>query len=147
MMKNNQTKIIRCYSELILLPTFEERFEYLRLDGVVGSDTFGFDRYLNQRFYKSHEWRKIRNEVILRDLGCDLGVEGYEIHGLMRPVIHHINPIRQEDIHNVTDILINPEYLILTTHRTHNAIHYGDESVLRSREIVTRKPNDTCPWR
>lgn len=135
---------IRTYSELITLPTFKERFNYLRLNGRVGSDTFGFDRYLNQNFYRSQEWKRIRNEVILRDNGCDLGCEGYEIYG--RILIHHMNPITIKDIAQSTEYLLNPEYLISTVHNTHNAIHYSDESILCLGPIE-RKQNDTCPWK
>ena len=137
-------RIIRSYSELITIPTFEERYEYLRLDGQVGVETFGFDRYLNQAFYKSKEWLSIRNQIIMRDNGCDLGVEGYEIHG--RIIIHHMNPITKEDLLDRTDYLMNSEYLICTTNSTHNAIHYGDESLLVTAPIV-RSKNDTCPWK
>ena len=135
---------IRTYSELCQLSTFEDRFDYLRLNGSVGKDTFGFDRYLNQQFYRSSEWKRIRDRVILRDNGCDLGVEGYEIRG--RILIHHINPISVEDIHTMSDLLMNPEYLICVSHRTHNAIHYGDESLIITAPIE-RTQNDTCPWR
>ena len=135
---------IRTYSELIQLPTFEERFDYLRLDGVVGKDTFGFDRYLNQQFYRSSEWKRIRNQVIVRDNGCDLGIDEYEIHG--RILIHHMNPISIEDLRYMSDLLMNPEYLICVSHRTHNAIHYGDESLIVTAPIE-RSQNDTCPWR
>ena len=135
---------IRCYSELITLPTYKERFNYLQLNGQVGQDTFGFDRYLNQNFYRSREWKRLRDQIILRDNGCDLGVEGYEIYG--RVLIHHMNPITIRDIETMSDYLLNPEYLICTTHNTHNAIHYGDESLLCLGPIE-RKPNDTCPWR
>ena len=138
------TTNIRTYSELIKLPTFEERFDYLRLDGVVGKDTFGFDRYLNQQFYRSSEWKRIRNQVIVRDNGCDLGIDEYEIHG--RILIHHMNPISIEDLQHVSDLLMNPEYLICVSHRTHNAIHYGDENLIVSAPIE-RSQNDTCPWR
>lgn len=140
-MKNNH---IRTYSELIKLNTFEERFEYLRLDGVVGEETFGFDRYLNQIFYRSQKWKTIKNKVIVRDLGRDLGVEGYEIYG--RIIVHHMNPIGVDDIKNESDFLINPEFLICTTHNTHNAIHYGDESLLITAP-VERTKYDTCPWK
>ena len=138
------TTNIRTYSELIQLPTFEGRFDYLRLDGVVGKDTFGFDRYLNQQFYRSSEWKRIRNRVIVRDNGCDLGIDEYEIHG--RILIHHMNPISIEDLQHMSDFLMNPEYLICVSHRTHNAIHYGDESLIVSAPIE-RSQNDTCPWR
>ena len=138
------TTNIRTYSELIQLPTFEERFDYLRLDGVVGKDTFGFDRYLNQQFYRSSEWKRIRNQVIVRDNGCDLGIDEYEIHG--RILIHHMNPISIEDLQYMSDLLMDPEYLICVSHRTHNAIHYGDESLIVTAPIE-RSQNDTCPWR
>ena len=143
--KVGQTKTmsIRTYSELIQLPTFEERFRYLQLNGQVGEDTFGFDRYINQRFYRSKEWLQVRDYVIVRDKGCDLGVEGYEIYG--RILIHHLNPISLRDITDLSDFLLNPEYLISTTHLTHNAIHYGDESILMTTPIE-RSKNDTCPW-
>ena len=137
-------KIIRSYSELRRITTFEERYKYLQLGGIVGKDTFGFDRYLNQIFYRSQKWRSIRDQVIIRDNGCDLGVEGYDIYG--RILIHHMNPITLEDIERESDFLLNPEYLICTTHNTHNAIHYGDENLLRTAPIERTK-NDTCPWR
>lgn len=136
--------IIKRYSELIRLPTFEERFKYLKLNGVVGKDTFGFDRTFNQMFYRSKEWKRLRDYVIARDNGCDLGVEGHEIYS--RPIIHHMNPITLDDINNNTDFLMNPEYLITTIHSTHNAIHYGDENLLQKSSIVRAK-NDTCPWK
>ena len=135
---------IRTYSELITLTTFEERYEYLKLNGQVGVETFGFDRYLNQMFYRSQEWKSIRNRVIIRDNGCDLGIEGREIHGQI--LIHHMNPITKEDILNRTEFLLNPDYLISTIKSTHDAIHYGDENLLIT-EPIERKPNDTCPWR
>lgn len=136
--------IIRTYSELITLPTFEDRYRYLQLNGAVGKDTFGFDRYINQQFYRSKEWQRIRDEVIIRDNACDLGMEGYEIHG--RIYVHHMNPIMVRDIQSNSDYLMNPEFLICTTHRTHNAIHYGDENLL-ARAPIERTKNDTCPWR
>lgn len=136
---------IRTYSELMRLPTFEERFEYLKLDGVVGKETFGFDRYLNQAFYRSKEWKRIRDHVIVRDMGCDLGVEGREIYG--RILIHHMNPISKEDIVKQSDFLLNPEYLITTMKQTHDAIHYGDSELLAMGKPVVRQKNDTCPWR
>lgn len=135
---------IRRYSELIQIPTFEERFEYLRLDGQVGADTFGSDRYLNQIFYKSPEWKKIRDEIIIRDQCCDLAMLGYDIHGPV--LIHHLNPITKADILSRTDLLLNPEYLVCTIQSTHNAIHYGDVNLLITNPIE-RKPNDTCPWK
>lgn len=135
---------IRTYSELSRLETFKERYEYLRLNGKVGEETFGVDRYLNQIFYKSDEWKAIRDFVIVRDDGCDLGVKGYEIRG--RILIHHMNPILPEDILKRSDLLLNPDYLITTVLSTHNAIHYGDESLLIS-EPIERTKNDTCPWK
>lgn len=135
---------IRTYSELSKLKTFRERYEYLRLNGKVGEETFGFDRYLNQIFYKSDEWKVIRDFVIVRDNGCDLGVEGYDIHGKI--LIHHMNPILVEDILKRSDFLLNPEYLITTVLSTHNAIHYGDDSLLITLP-VERAKNDTCPWK
>ena len=135
---------IRTYSELIQLPTFEERFRYLRLKGSVGKETFGFDRYLNQNFYRSSAWKRVRDQVIVRDNGCDLGIEDRIIYGKI--LIHHMNPINDEDILNMTDILLNPEYLICVTLDTHNAIHYGDEDLL-TKEPVVRFKNDTCPWK
>ena len=135
---------IRTYSELITLPTFEERFKYLQLNGSVGKDTFGFDRYVNQNFYRSKEWKRVRDFVILRDNGCDLAADGYVIYGKI--IIHHMNPLTVKDIESVTAYLMNPEYLICTTHSTHNAIHYGDGSLLMMLPTERRK-NDTCPWR
>lgn len=142
MMKMNT---IRTYSELVKLSTFEERYEYLKLGGTVGEDTFGFDRYLNQAFYKSKEWLDIRNYVITRDNGCDLGTPGRDIYG-DKILIHHMNPITKEDILNRSDFLLNPEYLITTIKNTHDAIHYGDSELLYKDPIV-RSKNDTCPWR
>lgn len=135
---------IKRYSELVSLPTFKERYQYLRLDGVVGKETFGFDRYMNQFFYRSPEWRQVRDIVIARDLGCDLGIAGREIY--RRPIIHHMNPIRPEDIRERSNLLLEPEYLITTIHETHLAIHYGDEHLLL-QEPIERRPNDTCPWK
>ena len=137
-------KNIKTYSELITIPTFEERFEYLKLDGQVGVETFGFNRYLNQAFYKSDEWLSIRDYVITRDNGCDLGMEGYEIYG--RILIHHINPITKDDIIQRSRILLDPENLITTVKRTHDAIHYGDSNLLM-RAPIERRKNDTCLWR
>ena len=135
---------IKCYSELMLLPTFQARYQYLRLNGEVGKETFGFDRYMNQFFYRSPEWRRVRDLVITRDEGCDLGVPGREIFG--RIIIHHKNPIRPEDIRNRSELLLDPEYLITTIHDTHLAIHYGDGHLL-IQEPIERRPNDTCPWK
>ena len=137
-------KIIRTYSELITLQTFEERFNYLKLKGQVGKDTFGFDRWLNQIFYRDPEWKSVRDYVIVRDNGCDLGVDGYEING--RILVHHMNPISKEDILERSKYLLDPEFLISTVHNTHNAIHYGDEDLL-IKTPIERTKNDTCPWK
>ena len=136
--------MIRTYSELITFPTFEERFEYLKLGGKVGEETFGFDRYLNQIFYKSPEWLEARDYVIIRDGGCDLAMEDREIKS--RILVHHMNPISKEDILKRSKFLFDPEYLVCTIKSTHDAIHYGDISLLTFAP-VERKPNDTCPWR
>lgn len=135
---------IKCYSELILLPTFEERYRYLRFAGVVGKETFGFERYLNQTFYLSKEWKRVRRIVITRDGGCDLGVPCREIFG--KVIIHHLNPITPKDIRARSPWILDPEYLITTSHETHQAIHYGDEDLL-AHTPVERRPFDTCPWR
>lgn len=136
---------IKTYSELSQFATFKDRFNYLKLDGEVGKDTFGFDRIFNQMFYNSREWKDVRNHVIVRDNGCDLGVYGYEI-AAQRVIIHHLNPITLEDIEKCTDVLLNPEYLITTTHSTHNAIHYSDVGLLMTGPVIRTK-NDTCPWK
>lgn len=138
------TMIIRTYSKLIELPTFEERYRYLRIGGKVGEETFGFERYLNQEFYKSDEWKSVRRQVIIRDNGCDLGMEDREIYG--RIIVHHMNPITIDDLIQRSDFLLNPEYLICTVKATHDAIHYGDESLLL-KPPVERTKNDTCPWK
>lgn len=135
---------IRTYSELIKLPTFIERFEYLRLDGIIGEETFGFDRYLNQLFYKSKEWLRIRDEVIVRDNGCDLAIPDREIHG--RIIVHHMNPINIEDVLYRKKDILDPEFLVCTIKNTHDAIHYGDSDLLIT-EPIERTKNDTCPWR
>lgn len=137
--------MIRYYSELIQLPTFKERFEYLKLSGSVGKATFGYDRYLNQNFYKSQEWKRLRNEIIVRDNGCEMGLEDYEIRG--RILIHHMNPIVDDDIVNMSDYLMNPEYLICVSHDIHNAIHYGNDDIVRAKDYIPRRPDDTCPWK
>lgn len=134
----------RTYTELSKLPTFKERFEYLRLDGAVGEATFGYDRYLNQVFYRSQVWKRVRDTVIVRDNGCDLGILGHEIYDKI--IIHHMNPITIQDIERESEFLLNPEYLICVTHNTHNAIHYGDTNLLIDEPII-RTPFDTCPWR
>lgn len=136
--------MIRTYSELKRVPTFEDRLEYLRIGGGVGQSTFGFDRYLNQQFYRSREWKDLRSYIIVRDQGCDLGVPGYEIHSDLH--VHHMNPISVEDIiHHEKDIL-DPEFLILTTQRTHNAIHYGSTEELYPKVVTERSPRDTKLW-
>lgn len=134
----------RTYSELQTLKTFEERFNYLKLSGSVGKETFGYDRILNQMLYKSHKWKKVRDKVIIRDNGCDLGVKGREIYG--RIIVHHINPITVDDILNERPEVYDPEYLICTSDLTHNAIHYSDENIL-VKDPVERTKNDTCPWK
>ena len=134
---------MRTYSELAQIDNFEDRFEYLKLGGEVGATTFGFDRYVNQQFYRSREWRLMRQKIIARDIGCDLGVEGYEIYD--RIYIHHMNPMTVDDLTHGNEEILDPEYLISTTHRTHNAIHYGDASLLR-KDLVERKPGDTKLW-
>ena len=136
--------MIRTYSELSNLKTFDERFEYLKLNGNVADITFGFDRHLNQKLYTSTIWTSLRDKIIVRDLGCDLGLEGYDIYRNI--IIHHMNPIVLDDIVTCTDYLLNPNYLICTSLLTHNAIHYGDADLL-PRGPVTRAPNDTCPWK
>ena len=135
--------MIRTYSELRRLTDFEDRYRYLALRGSVGRSTFGFDRHINQQFYRSTEWRHIRHHVIARDLGCDLGVEGYEIHD--RVYIHHMNPMTIDSIAHGDETILDPEFLISTTHRTHNAIHYGDEKLL-VKPFVDRKSGDTKLW-
>lgn len=139
-------KNIRSYQELITLPTFEERYEYLKLGGKVGEETFGFDRWLNQKFYKSYEWLQVRDFVIVRDNGCDLGHFEHEIPDGVRILIHHMNPITIDDITNRSEFLLNPDYLISTIKNTHDAIHYGDSSILFTAPVARTK-NDTCPWR
>lgn len=138
---------IRTYTELIQLPTFIERFRYLKLGGKVGEETFGWERYLNQDFYRSTEWRAFRREIVIRDHGCDLGLDGYEFAEGETIFIHHMNPIDTHDILYQTKFLMNPEYVISVRGRTHQAIHYGDESMIMEFEPIVRTPNDTCPWR
>ena len=135
---------MKTYKEMSRLKTFEERYNYLRLNGAVGEDTFGFDRFINQRFYKSPEWRRVRDQVIIRDDGCDLGDPDHPIKG--RVIIHHINPLQIEDFDGDPDYLLNPDYLVCVSHNTHNAIHYGDENLLPT-PWEPRQPNDTCPWK
>lgn len=134
----------RCYNEMILLPTFEDRFEYLKLGGHVGEETFGWDRFFNQAFYKSKEWLHARQEVIIRDCGCDLGIEDREIFDKI--IVHHMNPLSLDEIENGGPELFDPRFLVCVSHNTHNAIHYGDASLLVKTALVERKPNDTSPW-
>lgn len=136
-------KIIKRYSELIRIPDFEGRFNYLKLAGGVGEATFGFDRYLNQALYRSSAWKKVRNQIIIRDNGCDMGLEDYPAN---RIIVHHMNPIDEQDILDRSDEIFNPEYLICVSYNTHNAIHFGDFDTL-PKPIVERRPGDTCPWK
>ena len=140
-------KKIRTYSELITLPTFEERYRYLRLGGKVGEDTFGFDRYLYQRFLKTDEWLELRDFVIVRDLGCDLAMLDREIPEGIPILVHHMNPVSKEDVLRRSEFLLNPEYMITTYKLTHDAIHYGDESLLFADQVIERSKYDTCPWK
>lgn len=138
------TKIIRTYSELITLPTFIERFRYLKLGGVIGEETFGFDRYLNQTLYRSAEWKRFRRDMIIRDNGMDLALEGYDVIGKI--LVHHIDPITIKDVLRRDPKIFDPENVVCTSLNTHNAIHYGDESLLITEPVVRTK-YDTCPWR
>ena len=135
---------LRCYRELRRLKTFAERYEYLRIGGLVGESTFGFERYLNQMLYTSSQWKSVRNQIIIRDNGCDLGIEGFEIHD--RIYVHHMNPITLEQVENADEVIFDPEYLICVSRQTHNAIHFGDQSLLPGLP-VERKPGDTCLWK
>lgn len=139
--------MIRTYSELIEIPTFEGRYEYLRIGGKVGEDTFGYDRWINQDFYTSYEWRKFRRQIIARDLGCDLACKDRPFLNGELIVIHHMNPIEVNDIVHHSDFLMDPEYVIATTSNTHRAIHYGDRSLLKVFEPTIRRANDQCPWK
>ena len=145
MLNHKMNSFIKSYSEMCLLESFEERFNYLKLHGQVGIDTFGFDRYMNQNFYRSTEWRQIRSYVIARDNGCDLAVQDNPIYDTI--YIHHINPISKEDIVNSSDKLFDPENLVCVSMDVHNALHYGDSSILEKNKVVERIPNDTCPWK
>lgn len=136
--------MIRCYKDLSRLESFMERYQYLKIHGKVGEETFGLDRYINQSLYKSQRWKNIRSQVIIRDNGCDLGVDGHEIDRYI--VVHHMNPITLEDIEEERDVVFDPEYLICCTSRTHQAIHFGDEGLL-PKDYIERRPNDTCLWR
>lgn len=139
-----QTKLIRRYSELIKLPTFEERYEYLRLAGLIGESTFGHDRYLNQILYHSSEWLRFRKEMIVRDNSNDLALDGYPI--VVGIILHHLNPLTIEDVENRSNRIFDPENVVCVSHKTHEAIHYGDKSLL-PKMLVDRRPNDTCPWK
>lgn len=141
------TQQIRTYTELIQIPDYIERFKYLMLGGQVGKETFGWERYINQKFYRSEEWRSFRRDIIARDLGCDLADPAHEFAAGENVIIHHMNPINTGDIVYQTRYLMNPEYVICCRDRTHKAIHYGDESLILPYEYSPRKPNDTCPWR
>lgn len=143
-MTNTMTFNVRSYSEMMQFDTFEERFEYLKLRSSVGASTFGFDRVLNQQFYTSAEWKRARRQVLVRDMGRDLGIPGFEIFD--KPIIHHMNPMRVEDVDAGDPDIINPEYLITVSLNTHNAIHFGDKRSLTS-QLVERRPGDTTPWR
>lgn len=136
---------MRTYSELIQLSTFEDRFNYLKLNGAVANETFGFDRYLNQLFYRSAEWKKVRQQVIIRDCGCDMACDGYEIQGNI--IVHHMNPLTLEQIENNPELLLDPEYLICVSFDTHNAIHYGTDDFIKSQDVIERHPGDTTLWR
>lgn len=136
--------MIRSYLECMQLLTFQERYRYLQIGGRVGKETFGFDRYLNQMLYRTPEWKRFRRDMIVRDNGCDLGCEGYEIYGNV--LVHHINPITVEDVINRNPCIFDPNNVICTSLNTHNAIHYGDETLLITEPVI-RKPNDTCPWK
>ena len=144
-MKKMMAMTIRTYTELMKLYTFEERFRYLKLVARVGEETFGFERYLNQQFYHSQEWKSIRNQIIIRDNACDLGIPGREMSKGI--IIHHMNPITKDDLIHQSDFLLNPDYLICVSKKTHSAIHYGDESILFNDGTTERSKNDTCPWR
>lgn len=146
MKRKKMNSNFRCYSELITLPTFKKRFNYLKLNGAVGESTFGFDRYINQKFYRTSEWKNIRRQIILRDFGCDLACIDREIPQGVRIIIHHMNPMDVNDIIHKQDWILDPEFLICTTKRTHDAIHYGDESILYD-EPISRFPGDTCLWK
>lgn len=139
------TTMLKTYTELSRIASFEDRFLYLQLKGEVGESTFGFDRFLNQQFYRSADWKRIRNHVIARDLGRDLGVEGFDISEKI--IIHHMNPIGQKDVLDRTEFLLDPEFLICVSHDTHNALHFGDIRLLDKNKVIERKPGDTCPWK
>lgn len=137
--------MIKTYSELIMFSTFDERFKYLMLNGQVGKETFGWDRWINQDFYRSKEWKQVRDFVIVRDNGCDLGIPDRKLSSGI--FVHHINPISIDDIENSTRYLLDPEFLITVSKETHDALHYGNEDILKRYQLIERKPNDICPWR
>lgn len=141
--------LIKTYSELIMFPTFEERFKYLMLKGRVGEETFGWDRWINQDFYRSREWKQVRDYVITRDQGCDLGILDRKLYfgNDGRVFVHHMNPIGVNDIQEATKFLLDPEFLITVGKETHDAIHYGNEDILKRNQLIERRPNDLCPWR
>lgn len=141
------SQMIRTYTELIAIPTFIDRYRYLKLEGNVGEETFGWERYLNQTFYKSNEWRRFREWIIVRDHGCDLAAFDHGFASGELIIIHHLNPISTKDIIGRTEYLMNPEYVVACRKLTHDAIHYGDESLLFPYEVTTRRPNDTAPWK
>ena len=147
-MKNQQTTTTRTYSELMTIPNFYDRYRYLKLSGAVGQSTFGFDRFINQEFYRSREWKRTRRDVIVRDHGCDMGVVDYDIYG--RIIVHHMNPMTPDSITQAEDYILEPEFLISCSHATHNAIHYGELSVASGDihdQLIERTPHDTSPWR
>lgn len=141
MIKNKK----KSYAELSSINSYEDRYNYLKVNSSVGSETFGFDRYLNQKFYRSKEWERVRNEVIVRDNGCDMGLKDYPISGEF--LIHHINPITLDDVKNNSDSLLDPNNLVLVSKQTHNAIHFGDDTIVKEKKVTERAPFDTCPWR
>lgn len=138
-------KIFKSYAELSSLSTFEDRYNYLKVHSSVGYETFGFDRYLNQKFYRSQEWEQARNAVIVRDKGCDMGLDGYPIKGEF--LIHHINPLTLEDVQNNSDKMLDINNLVLVSKKTHNAIHFGDDTIVKEKKVTIRTPHDTSPWR
>ena len=139
-----KTTTIKTYEELITMDNYLDRYRYLKLDGIVAHDTFGSKRWMNQMFYRSKEWRQLRNKIIIRDKGCDLGLIDYPIGG--RIIIHHLNPITIDDFTNNPDCMLDPNNVVCVSHNTHEAIHFGDEKILGAVEYIERKPNDTCPW-
>lgn len=137
--------LTKSYKELSLIDNYIERYNYLKLDGVLGAETFGFDRWVNQRFYKTDEWKRLRESIILRDDGNDMGADGYPIKGKI--LIHHINPISLDDIVNKKSLVLDPDNLVCVSLLTHNAIHYGNDELMKDKILIERKPYDTCPWR